>query len=151
MPRSSSKRGARSTRKRNSGGPGSRRGRGAAVLSRSSRSTHGGAGSMRSDAGSGRTSRSSGPDITALLKADHRKVARLFEQFENAKQASRKRQIFERIQSELAVHARLEEQVFYRESEEQGRKKLLEHVEEAHGEHKVVKQLLRQADGLDAD
>lgn len=52
-------------------------------------------------------------DAIALLKADHRKVEDLFEQFEKAKGADRKRKLAERICLELKIHTRLEEEIFY--------------------------------------
>ena len=52
-------------------------------------------------------------DAIALLKADHRKVEDLFEKFEKARGADRKRAIAETICIELAVHAKIEEDVFY--------------------------------------
>ncbi len=53
------------------------------------------------------------PDAIALLKADHRKVEALFEQFENASGDGRKRKLAEQICMELSVHAAIEEEIFY--------------------------------------
>ena len=53
------------------------------------------------------------PDAIALLKADHRKVEDLFEQFENAKTSKRKQSIATQICLELTVHTKIEEDVFY--------------------------------------
>jgi hypothetical protein len=52
-------------------------------------------------------------DAIALLKADHRKVEELFEQFEKASGDGRKRKLAEEICMELTVHARIEEEIFY--------------------------------------
>lgn len=51
-------------------------------------------------------------DAIALLKADHRKVEALFEQFESASAAS-KQKIAEQICTELKIHATIEEEIFY--------------------------------------
>ena len=49
-----------------------------------------------------------------LLKADHAKVQALFRQYDGAgEQASQQRELAEQIFTELEVHARLEEELFY--------------------------------------
>ena len=53
------------------------------------------------------------PDAIALLKADHRKVEDLFAQFEAAKGDGKKQAIAEQIRTELTVHTKLEEDIFY--------------------------------------
>ena len=53
------------------------------------------------------------PDAIALLKADHRAVEQLFEDFEKAKGEGKKRSIAERICLELTVHTKIEEEIFY--------------------------------------
>ena len=52
-------------------------------------------------------------DAVALLKADHRKVEDLFEKFEAAKSAERKKALALEICTELCVHATIEEEIFY--------------------------------------
>jgi len=52
-------------------------------------------------------------DAIALLKADHRKVEELFEQFERAKGEGRKEKLAHDICLELSVHAAIEEEIFY--------------------------------------
>lgn len=52
-------------------------------------------------------------DAIALLKADHRKVEELFEQFEKASGSSRKQKIAEQICNELKIHTTIEEEIFY--------------------------------------
>jgi hypothetical protein len=84
-----------------------------------------------------------------MLTQDHRNVAQLFEQFEVASDGKKKRAVFEKIRNELELHARLEEELFYPEAE--SRRELEGEVKEAHGEHDKVKQLLREAEGLDPD
>ena len=52
-------------------------------------------------------------DAIALLKADHRAVEELFEQFEAARSAAAKRKLATQICLELTVHTRIEEEIFY--------------------------------------
>jgi hypothetical protein len=52
-------------------------------------------------------------DAIALLKADHRKVEDLFDKYEKAKGAERKKSLAGQICLELTVHAKIEEDVFY--------------------------------------
>jgi len=52
-------------------------------------------------------------DAIALLKADHRAVEDLFEEFENAKGDGAKERIAKRICLELTVHTMIEEEIFY--------------------------------------
>ncbi|WP_324740909.1 hemerythrin domain-containing protein [Tsuneonella sp. CC-YZS046] len=52
-------------------------------------------------------------DAIALLKADHRKVEDLFEQFEKATSSSRKQTLAHEICTELKIHTLIEEEIFY--------------------------------------
>jgi hypothetical protein len=52
-------------------------------------------------------------DAIALLKADHRKVEELFEKFEKARDADRKKALAQEICMELSIHATIEEEIFY--------------------------------------
>jgi hemerythrin superfamily protein len=52
-------------------------------------------------------------DAITLLKADHRKVEALFEQFEKAKDNAGKQKLAQEICTELTVHATIEEEIFY--------------------------------------
>ncbi len=52
-------------------------------------------------------------DAIALLKADHRKVEGLFEQFENATSSGRKQALAHEICTELKIHTAIEEEIFY--------------------------------------
>lgn len=52
-------------------------------------------------------------DAIAQLKADHRKVEGLFEQFEKASGSSRKQALAAQICNELKVHTTIEEEIFY--------------------------------------
>jgi hemerythrin superfamily protein len=52
-------------------------------------------------------------DAIALLKADHRKVEALFEQFEGASDSAAKKKLAHQICVELKVHTMIEEEIFY--------------------------------------
>jgi hemerythrin superfamily protein len=52
-------------------------------------------------------------DAIALLKADHRKVEELFEQYEKARGDDRKQKLALEICKELTIHTILEEEIFY--------------------------------------
>ena len=53
------------------------------------------------------------PDAIALLKADHRAVEALFEDFKSARGAGRKAAIVHQICVDLTVHTMIEEEIFY--------------------------------------
>jgi hypothetical protein len=52
-------------------------------------------------------------DAIALLKADHRAVEDLFEQFEAAKSPARQKALALEICTELVIHTMIEEEIFY--------------------------------------
>ncbi|HSX56242.1 MAG TPA: hemerythrin domain-containing protein [Sphingomonas sp.] len=52
-------------------------------------------------------------DAIALLKADHRKVEGLFEQFEKAGGSAAKAKIAQQICNELKIHTTIEEEILY--------------------------------------
>jgi hypothetical protein len=52
-------------------------------------------------------------DAIALLKADHRKVEALFASFEKATGPGKKKALAEQICTELTVHTKIEEDIFY--------------------------------------
>ena len=52
-------------------------------------------------------------DAIALLKADHRKVEDLFDKFDKAREATRKKALAQEICTELCIHATIEEEIFY--------------------------------------
>ena len=55
----------------------------------------------------------SAPDAIALLKADHRKVEELFDDFEKATGSAKKAALVRKICTELTVHTMIEEDIFY--------------------------------------
>ena len=52
-------------------------------------------------------------EATAMLRADHQLVSKLFDEYESSRSASKKMQIVAEICTELSVHAQLEEEIFY--------------------------------------
>jgi len=83
-------------------------------------------------------------DAFQLLKADHRKVAQLFDQLESA-DGRAKLQVFEQIRTELELHTLIEETIFYPALEKP--KETHDLTLEAYEEHDVVKKLLRELSG----
>lgn len=80
-------------------------------------------------------------DAIALLKADHREVEKLFEQFEHTRSADRKRKLAEQICMELTVHTQIEEEIFYPACRGKIEEDL---VDEAHVEHDGAKVLVAE-------
>jgi hemerythrin superfamily protein len=80
-------------------------------------------------------------DAIALLKADHRKVEELFEQFEGATGDEKKEKIAMQICLELTVHAQIEEEIFYPACEGKVEEDLLK---EAYVEHDGAKVLIAE-------
>jgi hemerythrin superfamily protein len=80
-----------------------------------------------------------------LLKQDHAKVKKLFEQAEDADQKG-KQAVFTQIKTELEIHTHIEESVFYPAM--QRYKELKDMVAESLEEHDKVKTLLKEMDGM---
>jgi len=76
-----------------------------------------------------------------LLKADHEKVAQLFEQLESAS-GKAKLGVFDQIRTELELHTHIEEKIFYPALEKPAETHDL--TLEAYEEHAVVKKLLQE-------
>ena len=92
-------------------------------------------------------------DAVALIKADHRKVERLFREFEDAgdRAYKTKQDLVSRIIQELEVHATIEEEIYYPAVEAKAKKDGKELVAEAVEEHHVVKILLGELAGMLAE
>jgi hemerythrin superfamily protein len=81
----------------------------------------------------------------AILKDDHEKVTKLFEQFKSADKAnngSKKSAIVEEIAAALKVHASVEEEIFYPAVKKARAEETKDEVREAYEEHKQIKALL---------
>lgn len=81
-------------------------------------------------------------EATRLLRADHKLVNELFEQFESARSPAKKQALATEICQELTVHAQIEEEIFYPAIEKVLRDKSL--VPEAKVEHETLKYLIAQ-------
>ena len=88
-------------------------------------------------------------DATAMLRADHKRVNDLFAEYENARSTSVKNKLVSQICIELAVHAQLEEEIFYPSVKKALKDKEL--VPEATVEHATLKALIGQIEGAEPD
>lgn len=88
-------------------------------------------------------------EATAMLRADHQLVSKLFDEYESSRSASKKMQIVAQICTELSVHAQLEEEIFYPAVQEALNDKKL--VPEATVEHATLKELISQVKGIEPD
>lgn len=91
-------------------------------------------------------------DAIKLLKEDHKKVKVLFGEVEELgeRASATRKKLFQQIDQELTVHAKVEETIFYPEfrrraenSEER------DEVLEAYEEHNIVKTLIHELEDLD--
>ena len=80
-----------------------------------------------------------------MLKADHQRVADLFEEFESAKSGKSKMSIVAQICTELTVHAQIEEEIFYPAVKAALKDQKM--VPEATVEHAAVKNLIAEVQG----
>lgn len=88
-------------------------------------------------------------DAIAMLRADHKKVSGLFEEFDKARSPSRKKELVRQICSELEVHTMLEEEIFYPAAKAALKDREL--VPEATVEHASVKDLIAQVKDAEPD
>ena len=79
-------------------------------------------------------------DAITLLEEDHKKVRKLFRDFEGLGERStkKKQELSDKIRSELVVHTSIEEEIFYPAVQD----KVEEMIAEAIEEHNVVDRLL---------
>jgi hypothetical protein len=87
-------------------------------------------------------------DAIALLKADHRVVEDLFEQFEKAGSDDRKRALAHKICVELKIHTAIEEEIFYPALRGKIEEDMLD---EAYVEHDGAKMLINDIDSSAPD
>jgi hemerythrin-like domain-containing protein len=88
-------------------------------------------------------------DALELLKQDHQKIKRLFKAVKEATDFNKRRQLFDQIETELEMHAHLEEMVFYPAIEEY--EQLKDIVAEALQEHQEAKTLLQEIEELGSE
>ena len=94
-------------------------------------------------------SASSSQDAIALLRADHKKVSALYEQYESSRSAAKKKALVATICLELSVHAQVEEEIFYPAVKAALKDKEL--VPEAQVEHASLKELIAQVKDKEPD
>lgn len=80
-----------------------------------------------------------------MLKADHKLVAGLFDEFEKTRSDARKTSIVGKICRELSVHTQIEEEIFYPAVKAALKDKEL--VPEATVEHASIKDLIAAVEG----
>jgi hemerythrin superfamily protein len=88
-------------------------------------------------------------DGLELLKQDHQAVKDLFDQIDDAEDGKQRKKLFDQIDTQLNIHAHIEETVFYPEMQKIDQ--LKDMVEEALAEHQEVKTLLEEIEGLDPE
>jgi hemerythrin superfamily protein len=85
-------------------------------------------------------------DAVALLKADHREVEDLFEQFGKSRSGAQKERLAANICSALTIHTQIEEEIFYPAFLEATDDKDMHH--EAIVEHEGAKRLIAELHGM---
>ena len=88
-------------------------------------------------------------DAIDLLKKDHRKVEGLFKEFRNADNGRAKRSLARDICTELAMHAKLEEKLFYPTAKREA-PEASDDVNEGIVEHEGIKRLVKQIPEMSA-
>ena len=92
-------------------------------------------------------------DATQILTADHKKVSKIFAEFEKVKDndSARKQALVKMVCDELTVHAQVEEEIFYPALYEAFKEKDDDLVDEAEVEHGSIKQLIATLQASDPD
>ena len=97
-------------------------------------------------------SRTAGPSVLALLRADHEAVTALFDRYEKTKGMSQKNALAAKICNELKVHAQVEEEIFYPELRQaEGTGDVDDMLNEADVEHDGAKKLIAEIEASSAD
>lgn len=108
---------------------------------------------MQSNRKPGASSSKLGEDVISLLSADHKKVRKLFKDFEKIKEESgmedEKAEIASQICSELSIHTQIEEEVFYPACHDAIKETDL--LDEAEVEHACAKELISQIESMQPD
>jgi Hemerythrin HHE cation binding domain len=82
----------------------------------------------------------------ALLKDDHKRVKKRFDQFEKTKSRAGRMKIVRQALEELKVHAAIEEEIFYAAVRGRVGKEIMNEADE---EHHVAKFLIAELDAMD--
>jgi len=83
-------------------------------------------------------------DAISMLEEDHKKVEKLFKDFEKAKDDSKKQELYQTIREELLMHTQLEQKIFYPACEEDQDEEVAEAIEE----HQVIQDLLTEMESI---
>ncbi len=90
-------------------------------------------------------------DAISILMEDHKKVRKLFKEFEKLKESSysrdKKSELVQQICNELTIHTKIEEEIFYpavRDAIDED-----DLMDEAEEEHLSAKDLIAQLEGMD--
>ena len=86
-------------------------------------------------------------DAIELLKADHKKVEKMFKDFEKLEDEEEKTALVEKCCNELKVHTTIEEEIFYPAA--RGALKEGDLLNEAEVKHATAKHLIEQLEGYD--
>ena len=88
---------------------------------------------------------------TDLLKKQHKSVKALFKKVEQTEDGRRRRQLMDEIATELKIHTKIEEEIFYPAVREIGTSKAEEMIDEAYEEHHVVDLVLAELPHVDPE
>jgi hemerythrin superfamily protein len=88
-------------------------------------------------------------DAITLLRADHKEVNDLFDEYEKTKSVIKKKKIVAEICTALTVHAQIEEEIFYPAFKQALKDKEL--IPEATVEHATLKELIAQVEDVEPD
>ncbi len=86
-------------------------------------------------------------DAIALLITDHKKVQKMFKDFEKLNDEEEKQQLVTEACTELKIHTAIEEEIFYPAAREAIEEENL--LNEAEAEHASAKDLIEQLEGMD--
>lgn len=90
-------------------------------------------------------------NAVALLKADHKKVKALFDDFEDAEETNEKEQIAQEAMKELRIHTVIEEEIFYPAVRKALGEDGGEIMDESEEEHRVAKTIIEEITDMSAD
>ncbi|MET3109186.1 hemerythrin superfamily protein [Oxalobacteraceae bacterium GrIS 2.11] len=88
-------------------------------------------------------------EAIAILRADHKMVSGLFDDYEKATTKATKKKLVSQICTALSVHAQVEEEIFYPAVKKATKDHLM--VPEATVEHATLKSLIAQVEGIEPD
>ena len=88
-------------------------------------------------------------EATALLRADHKLVSGLFTEYEKTNSTAKKKKLVAQICTELAIHAQVEEEIFYPAVKRALKDKAL--IPEAIVQQATMKDLIAQVEGIEPD